>query len=334
MDQKLLDYIKENRQKSFSDEQIKKALLDVGWKEEDVDNGLRSIDKNPYLKKKRILIIGIIFVVIVILAIVVFVSRTNSTNLSIESKNKESGVVYGKLSLSIPSKAIANKTEFKIVSLSLISDYEDKISIGGVYYIEPKDLLLAEPADISITYTQESVVEALKIDKYFTEDNLTLAYYDGQTDKFIPIETEFNKNTKTLTGKINKLYGEGITVIGEINKTIDKLDINDFCKDAVSSKDACITLVAVYNGDANLCSAISNQSQKTQCVEKANELNQAIRICELNASGTTNSDAYLIFLDSCEKEKCTNGKRVSNMYGDCNDEWKVYCTTCSACWCE
>jgi len=42
-DQKLIDYIKESKEKGFSDDQIRKALLDVGWEEKDIETAFKSI---------------------------------------------------------------------------------------------------------------------------------------------------------------------------------------------------------------------------------------------------------------------------------------------------
>jgi len=40
MDENLIKYIKENKEKGFSDDIIKKALLGAGWKEADINEGL------------------------------------------------------------------------------------------------------------------------------------------------------------------------------------------------------------------------------------------------------------------------------------------------------
>lgn len=39
LNEELIKYIKENREKGFSNDVIKKALLEAGWKEEDINNG-------------------------------------------------------------------------------------------------------------------------------------------------------------------------------------------------------------------------------------------------------------------------------------------------------
>lgn len=43
--QELIDYIKQSKQKGFSDEEIRKTLLDAGWEEEDIEKGLKGISE-------------------------------------------------------------------------------------------------------------------------------------------------------------------------------------------------------------------------------------------------------------------------------------------------
>ncbi|MFH1610639.1 MAG: hypothetical protein ABIA91_02000 [Patescibacteria group bacterium] len=71
---KLKDYIKEQKEKGFSDEEIRKALLDVGWGEDIIDGGFRAITSK--VKKPPTTLISILFLLAAIfhLAIVPFLS--------------------------------------------------------------------------------------------------------------------------------------------------------------------------------------------------------------------------------------------------------------------
>lgn len=58
--QNLIDYIKESKEKGFSDKEIKKALLDAGWKKGDVRGGFKS--------KWLVLVIVVIVIIVVAVA--------------------------------------------------------------------------------------------------------------------------------------------------------------------------------------------------------------------------------------------------------------------------
>ena len=60
MDKNLIDYIKQNKQKGFSDDQIKKALLGAGWKQEDINKRFKSPGKKPKWLIPVIVIVGVI----------------------------------------------------------------------------------------------------------------------------------------------------------------------------------------------------------------------------------------------------------------------------------
>jgi hypothetical protein len=56
MDQRLIDYIKQNKEKRGSDEEIKKTLLDAGWKEGDIEEGFRTVteSKQPIVPEESV----------------------------------------------------------------------------------------------------------------------------------------------------------------------------------------------------------------------------------------------------------------------------------------
>lgn len=47
IDQNLIDYIKKSKEQGFSDEEIKKTLLDTGWGEEDINEGFKVLEAVP-----------------------------------------------------------------------------------------------------------------------------------------------------------------------------------------------------------------------------------------------------------------------------------------------
>lgn len=62
LDKKLLDYIKQNKKQGFSDDEIRKALLETGWNRGDVEEGFK---KKSIFKNKKIRIIGLIIIVLI-----------------------------------------------------------------------------------------------------------------------------------------------------------------------------------------------------------------------------------------------------------------------------
>ena len=78
MNDELIKYIKESKENGFSDDAIKKALLDAGWKEEDVKEGLNLFSEvkgvrtnNKTNNKKKIILILIIVGILIAGATVV-----------------------------------------------------------------------------------------------------------------------------------------------------------------------------------------------------------------------------------------------------------------------
>lgn len=71
MEKELINYIKQSKKQGFSNEEIKKALINVGWKQKDIDEGFKTIgDAKP--KRKTGLIIAIIIIVVILAGISVF----------------------------------------------------------------------------------------------------------------------------------------------------------------------------------------------------------------------------------------------------------------------
>ena len=82
--------------------------------------------------------------------------------------------------------------------------------IGGSFMLRPKELVLDTPATISITLT-DAAISTYRGD--ISESDLTLAYFDQKTFEYVPISSTYDRNTKTITGQIPVLYGDGIVVI-------------------------------------------------------------------------------------------------------------------------
>lgn len=69
MNKDLLKYIKKTKKQGFSNEEIGKALIDVGWKREDIEEGFKVVGKvKPGEKSRKGLVIGIIIIVLLIIA--------------------------------------------------------------------------------------------------------------------------------------------------------------------------------------------------------------------------------------------------------------------------
>lgn len=75
--QNLIDYIKESKEKEFSDKEIRKALLDAGWKKKDVKGGFKAvrevkkIAKKPKSKWLVSVVVVIVIIVIVVASLIV-----------------------------------------------------------------------------------------------------------------------------------------------------------------------------------------------------------------------------------------------------------------------
>ena len=78
--QNLIDYIKESKEKGFPDKEIRKALLDAGWKKEDVKGGFKAVgavkfkavgEVKKIAKKSKSKWLVLVIVVIVIIVVVV-----------------------------------------------------------------------------------------------------------------------------------------------------------------------------------------------------------------------------------------------------------------------
>lgn len=68
MEKELINYIKESKEKGFSDEDIKKALLDAGWEEKDIEEAIDFTLQKPKLSKKfplKSVLAGIIIALII-----------------------------------------------------------------------------------------------------------------------------------------------------------------------------------------------------------------------------------------------------------------------------
>ena len=46
VDQKVIDYIKENLEKGFPLEQIKQALINIGWQQEEINSAIDSVNQS------------------------------------------------------------------------------------------------------------------------------------------------------------------------------------------------------------------------------------------------------------------------------------------------
>jgi hypothetical protein len=61
MDKKISDYIKQSKKQGFSDDEIRKSLLDAGWEEKEINEGMK---KKPKSKKWLVPVIVIVGVLI------------------------------------------------------------------------------------------------------------------------------------------------------------------------------------------------------------------------------------------------------------------------------
>lgn len=78
--QNLINYIKESKEKGFPDKEIRKALLDAGWKKEDVSKGfkvVREVKKIAKKPKSKWLVLVIVVIVIIVVAVVSLIVALN-----------------------------------------------------------------------------------------------------------------------------------------------------------------------------------------------------------------------------------------------------------------
>ena len=137
--------------------------------------------------------------------------QDSNTIVTTQSMDKSIGVVYSTLVLTVPQGALAAGT--KIEGAGLSATKYDKKFIGGSYMFSPQ--ILEKPATAVITYTEDSVSMYKKSNPGFDESDLTLTYFDGDTFKYVPIDSTFDKETRTVSGRISELYGglEALTII-------------------------------------------------------------------------------------------------------------------------
>lgn len=127
------------------------------------------------------------------------------------SKDKQTGTVFSMLKLTMPSKAFDKTTKIGIVS---VPAFKPDRYVGGHYILTPQNAELKEPATLLITYTQEAV--ALFKSNYPTFDenvyNLSIAYYDEKTINYVPIESTYDRSSRTVSAYITKFYGGGFVI--------------------------------------------------------------------------------------------------------------------------
>jgi len=135
--------------------------------------------------------------------------------MSTEASNQSTGVTYSSLNLKISPMACAKNTEIRILAAAAT---ELDRYVGGFYAFFPPDLDLLVPAIVSITYN-ENATSILDIYGIYdvSDSDLTLAYFDMDTMKYIPIKSTYNRATKTVTGEISKFYKDGIMIIKKPN---------------------------------------------------------------------------------------------------------------------
>jgi hypothetical protein len=132
--------------------------------------------------------------------------ESTDTVITTQSVDKDSGVVYSTLVLTVPEGALPAGT--KITVLSAPATRLDRF-VGGSYYFS--EMELEKPATVTITYTDDAV-EILALYS-LDESDLTLAYWDRNSKSgYVPIESTFDRDKKTVTGKISKLYKDGMVL--------------------------------------------------------------------------------------------------------------------------
>lgn len=135
-------------------------------------------------------------------------SKSKAKEITIQSKDKENGVIYSTLNISIPSESVKNYSNLQVSALPA-TKYDN--FLGGVYYIKSESTSLLKPIEVSITYTEKAL--SLPIIKDFSNSDLTLACWDNDSMKYSPINSDFHKKSKTVSAEINQLCTEGLTLI-------------------------------------------------------------------------------------------------------------------------
>lgn len=131
------------------------------------------------------------------------------TVFHISAEDKTTGIVYSDLTISIPQGAVSKTTNVTVNSLAATG--YDKF-LGGFYVLHPDGVKLLMPANVSITYNDAAVYLYKKRFPAFTENNLTLAYYDNPLNKYVPLQSTFNPATRTVSANISQLYGGGVMI--------------------------------------------------------------------------------------------------------------------------
>jgi len=221
-------------------------------------------------------------------------SEQKSTTIKIEAKDKSSETIYSALLLDVPAGAVEGGTNVKITSVA--ATLNDQF-VGGHYYLSPKDLVLKKPATVSITYNDAAISLYQKTHPDFSESSLTLAYYNEVTKTYEALESNLDLSTKTVSGRINKLYSEGVMIFEkrEIDKveqaekyksTINDpgLDLKD-CQELIDTRlrNDCFLKIAITEKNPDLCEKIKSEREfdKQNCYfNLAKELKKP-ELCDL-----------------------------------------------------
>jgi hypothetical protein len=137
------------------------------------------------------------------------VQQPQNITLQISAKDYKTSAAYSTLTLSIPWNAFSSPTEVKVSAVPPTACG----NLSGVYLLFPQGQKLSTPATVSITYTDAAVTLHKECYSDFTETNLTLAYYDNSTYKYVSLPSTFNPSTRTVSGNISQFYSGGITVV-------------------------------------------------------------------------------------------------------------------------
>lgn len=161
--------------------------------------------------KKKELILLLLFISILLMSS----CANNGVQKTIEasSKDKKTGTVYSTLRLTITPNAFDNNSVK--VGIVAFPAFTHERFIGGHYIITPQNIELKESAIVSITYTQEAI-DLFKIDyPDFNEDvyDLSIAYNDEKTFNNIPIESTYDRPSRTVSAHITKFYKSGFLII-------------------------------------------------------------------------------------------------------------------------
>lgn len=110
VDQRIVEYVKQNLSKGFSLEQIKKASFESGWSEKDIDEAIKLVTSPTESKVnfKKILWKKIIPITIIILVILIFFIATRDYE-KFKLLNKEDGRLNDKLKLVVEATKKCNE---------------------------------------------------------------------------------------------------------------------------------------------------------------------------------------------------------------------------------